>query len=53
VVAAEYRRRHVRISITRDRIAQLIYLDAFVPEEGQSLLDLLSESEPQRVLPVC
>jgi pimeloyl-ACP methyl ester carboxylesterase len=24
----------------RDRIAQLIYLDAFVPREGQSLLDL-------------
>jgi pimeloyl-ACP methyl ester carboxylesterase len=24
----------------RDRIAQLIYLDAFVPEDGQSLLDL-------------
>jgi pimeloyl-ACP methyl ester carboxylesterase len=29
----------------RDRIAQLIYLDAFVPEDGQSLLDL---SEPDR-----
>jgi len=25
---------------TRDRIAQLIYLDAFVPADGQSLLDL-------------
>jgi hypothetical protein len=24
----------------RDRITQLIYLDAFVPEDGQSLLDL-------------
>ena len=24
----------------RDRISQLIYLDAFVPEDGQSLLDL-------------
>jgi pimeloyl-ACP methyl ester carboxylesterase len=33
----------------RDRIAQLIYLDAFVPEEGQSLLDLLPESERQRM----
>jgi pimeloyl-ACP methyl ester carboxylesterase len=30
---------------TRDRIAQLIYLDAFVPEDGQSLLDL---NEPDR-----
>jgi pimeloyl-ACP methyl ester carboxylesterase len=29
----------------RDRIAQLIYLDAFVPEDGQSLFDL---SEPTR-----
>jgi pimeloyl-ACP methyl ester carboxylesterase len=26
----------------RERIAQLIYLDAFVPEDGQSLLDLQS-----------
>jgi pimeloyl-ACP methyl ester carboxylesterase len=34
----------------RDRIAQLIYLDAFVPEEEQSLLDLLPESERQRML---
>jgi pimeloyl-ACP methyl ester carboxylesterase len=34
----------------RDHIAQLIYLDAFVPEEGQSLLDLLPESERQRML---
>src|SRR3954463_6702408 len=29
----------------RDRIAQLIYLDAFVPADGQSLLDL---NEPAR-----
>ena len=29
----------------RDRIAQLIYLDAFVPRHGQSLLDL---NEPVR-----
>ena len=29
----------------RDRIAQLIYLDAFVPNDGQSLLDL---NEPAR-----
>jgi len=29
----------------RDRVAQLIYIDAFVPEDGQSLLDL---SEPDR-----
>src|SRR5260221_7026567 len=29
----------------RDRVAQLIYIDAFVPEDGQSLLDL---NEPDR-----
>ncbi|MFL6793385.1 MAG: alpha/beta fold hydrolase, partial [Bradyrhizobium sp.] len=29
----------------RDRVAQLIYLDAFVPQDGQSLLDL---NEPAR-----
>jgi pimeloyl-ACP methyl ester carboxylesterase len=34
----------------RDRIGQLIYLDAFVPEEGQRLLDFLNESERQRML---
>ena len=26
----------------RDRVARLVYLDAFVPEDGQSLLDLVS-----------
>ena len=30
----------------RDRISQLIYVDAFVPEDGQSLLDL---NEPARL----
>jgi pimeloyl-ACP methyl ester carboxylesterase len=34
----------------RDRIAQLIYLDAFVPDDGQCLLGLLPESERQRML---
>jgi pimeloyl-ACP methyl ester carboxylesterase len=34
----------------RDRIAQLVYLHAFVPEDGQGLLDLLPESERQRML---
>ncbi len=29
----------------RDRIAQLIYLDAFVPEDGQSLFDLTGNGE--------
>src|SRR5512135_2237848 len=29
----------------RDRISQLIYIDAFVPDDGQSLLDL---NEPAR-----
>ncbi len=33
----------------RDRIAQLIYLDAFVPGDGQCLLDFLPESERQRM----
>ena len=32
----------------RDRVAQLIYLDAFVPEDGQSLLDL-NEADRQRM----
>jgi len=32
----------------RDRIAQLIYLDAFVPEDGQSLLDLYAAAR-QRI----
>jgi len=31
----------------RDRIAQLIYLDAFVPDDGQSLLDLNETARPQ------
>lgn len=31
----------------RDRIAQLIYLDAFVPDDGQSLLDLTGQSPEQ------
>jgi len=34
----------------RDRVAQLIYLDAFVPNEGQCLLDFLDPSERQRML---
>ena len=34
----------------RDRIKQLIYVDAFVPNEGQCLLDFLGESERQRML---
>jgi pimeloyl-ACP methyl ester carboxylesterase len=34
----------------RERVSQLIYLDAFVPNEGQCLLDFLSESERQRML---
>jgi pimeloyl-ACP methyl ester carboxylesterase len=33
----------------RDRVAQLIYLDAFVPEDGQSLVDL-TPSERERHL---
>jgi pimeloyl-ACP methyl ester carboxylesterase len=34
----------------RDRIDQLIYLDAFVPSDGQSLPDFLNETERQRML---
>ena len=34
----------------RDRIAQLIYLDAFVPTNGQALIDLLPSDERQRLL---
>ena len=31
----------------RDRTAQLIYIDAFVPEDGQSLLDLDEVARPR------
>ena len=31
----------------RDRVAQLIYLDAFVPDDGQSLLDLNEPARPR------
>jgi pimeloyl-ACP methyl ester carboxylesterase len=31
----------------RDRVAQLIYLDAFVPDNGQSLLDLNEVARPR------
>jgi pimeloyl-ACP methyl ester carboxylesterase len=31
----------------RDRVSQLIYLDAFVPEDGQSLLDLNEPARPR------
>src|SRR6266851_3451084 len=34
----------------RDQVSQLIYLDAFVPEEGQCLLDFLNAFERQRML---
>ncbi|HZT51849.1 MAG TPA: alpha/beta fold hydrolase [Stellaceae bacterium] len=33
----------------RDRIAQLIYLDAFVPKDGQALFDLVPEAQRQRM----
>lgn len=32
-----------------DRIAQLVYVDAFAPRDGQSLLDLQTEENRQRV----
>ncbi len=34
----------------RDRIARLIYLDAFVPANGQALIDLVPPGERQRLL---
>ena len=30
----------------RDRVAQLIYLDAFVPRNGQALVDLVPDRGP-------
>jgi pimeloyl-ACP methyl ester carboxylesterase len=34
----------------RDRVAQLTYLDAFVPTSGQALIDLVPPAERQRLL---
>jgi pimeloyl-ACP methyl ester carboxylesterase len=34
----------------RDRVAELIYLDAFVPANGQALVDFLGAEERQRLL---
>jgi pimeloyl-ACP methyl ester carboxylesterase len=34
----------------RDRVVQLIYLDAFVPTSGQGLIDLVPPAERQRLL---
>jgi pimeloyl-ACP methyl ester carboxylesterase len=34
----------------RERVAQIIYLDAFVPEEGQALVDFLPQQDRQRML---
>jgi pimeloyl-ACP methyl ester carboxylesterase len=34
----------------RDRVARLIYLDAFVPRNGQALIDLVPPAERQRLL---
>jgi pimeloyl-ACP methyl ester carboxylesterase len=34
----------------RERVARLVYLDAFVPDDGQSLIDLLPGRERQRHL---
>jgi pimeloyl-ACP methyl ester carboxylesterase len=33
----------------RDIVSHLVYIDAFVPDDGQCLLDLLPGSEPQRM----
>jgi pimeloyl-ACP methyl ester carboxylesterase len=33
----------------RDRIAHLVYLDAFVPKDGQSLSDLVPDAQRQRM----
>jgi pimeloyl-ACP methyl ester carboxylesterase len=34
----------------RERVAQIIYLDAFVPEDGQTLIDFLPQPEQRRLL---
>jgi pimeloyl-ACP methyl ester carboxylesterase len=34
----------------RERVAQLIYLDAFVPADGQALIDLVPGAEGERLL---
>ena len=34
----------------RDRVARLIYLNAFVPTSGQALIDLVPPAERQRLL---
>ena len=34
----------------RERVAQLIYLDAFVPDDGQALIDFLPPERRQRLL---
>ena len=34
----------------RERVAQLIYLDAFVPDDGQALIDFLPQQQRQRLL---
>jgi pimeloyl-ACP methyl ester carboxylesterase len=34
----------------RERVAQIIYLDAFVPENGQALIDFLPQQQRQRML---
>src|SRR5262249_33649617 len=34
----------------REHVARLIYLDAFVPEDGQALVDLVPDQERQRLL---
>ncbi len=34
----------------RDRVARLIYLDAFVPANGQALIDMVPSAERQRLL---
>lgn len=36
----------------RDRIARLVYLDAFVPDDGQSLFDLTGQGEQSRAAAV-
>src|SRR6476620_7456754 len=33
----------------RDRVAHLIYLDAFVPKDGQALNDFFPEAAPERL----
>ena len=37
----------------RDRVARVVYVDAFVPEDGQSMMDLLSQQAREATRALC